>query len=127
MTSKTEFASTGHRGITSPFQGLARWAGVPLDTVAEYARDGRLAELVETRQYTRPLSGAEAMRRIEENRGGPGSAQPKSGARALGELRARRTIWEAEDAEAGRQGRPRDPYLRLAELRARQVPDWWSE
>lgn len=114
-----EFASTS-RALTA-YQGLAKWAGVPLQTVADHARDGRLGELVETRQHTRPLSGREALRRIEEKRNAPTA---KSGARALGELRAKKVIWQAQEDAALRS---RDPYQALAEIYAKQIPDWWDE
>ena len=105
--------------------------GVPLvDLPAEYlaffaARGfprGRLGELIETRQHTRRLSGAEALRQIQSAKYPPG-AKPKSAAELVGELRAMRAIWELEDAEAEH----RDPHRRLAELRAKQVPPWAVE
>ena len=115
---QTEFANGEQRGSTA-FEGLARHAGVPLATVVEYAEQGRLGELVERRSYTRPLSGADAHRRINEKRSAPGTKPPRSPHAALGELRARRLIWDCEAAELRR----RDPHVRLAELRRR----WGSE
>jgi hypothetical protein len=90
-----------------------------LETVVDYAQRGRLGELVESRQYIRPMSGAEALRRLDEKRHAPG-AEPKSGARALGELRALRKIWEVEMAEQRR----RDPQECLAEILGKRVPSW---
>jgi hypothetical protein len=93
---KTEYASTDRRGVSSAYEGLARWAGVSLATVVDYAREDRLGELVESRQYIRPMSGAEALRRLDEKRHAPGD-KPRTPATLLGELRARKAIWDAED------------------------------
>jgi hypothetical protein len=119
---RTEYAGLG-RGVANAYEGLAKWAGVSLGTVAEHARDGRLGELVETRQHIRPLSGSEALRRLDAKRQAPGT-KSRSPHALIGELRALKAIWDAEEDELRRR---RDPHQRLAELRTRQVPSWWSE
>jgi hypothetical protein len=116
---ETEYANADGRGL-SAYEGLARHAGVAMSTVVEYAEQGRLGELVERRAYTRRLSGAEALRQINAAKYAPGT-KPKSGAEAIGELRALRLVWDAEGAEADR----RDPHRRLAELRAKRLR--WEE
>jgi hypothetical protein len=97
-----------------------------MDTVVDYARGDRLGELVESRQFTRPLSGTEALRRIEEKRHAPGT-KPRSPHAALGELRAMKKIWAAEAVEYERQRRRRDPQDCLAEILAKQFPPWWGQ
>jgi hypothetical protein len=113
----TEYANT-RRG-SSAYQGLARWAGVSLQTVAQAAAENRLAAFIESRQHIRPLRGPEAFRRLEETRHPPGAKQ-RSPYQALGELRALQTIWAEEDKDRRR----RDPHRRLAQLRAQQIPPW---
>jgi hypothetical protein len=115
MTRPTEFAS-GCRSIASAYQSLAQWAGVPLDTVVEHAQRNALNELIETRELSGPVKGSTALRRILEMRYAPGQ-KPPTPAERIGELRARRAVWEAEEAN------PRDPLLKLAELR-RQRASW---
>jgi hypothetical protein len=115
---RTEYASADQRGL-SAYEGLAKQAGVTLETVVEHAEAGRLGELIESRTYRRPLSGVEALRRTNEKRHAPGT-RPKSGAAALGELRAWQAIWDAEGAELRR----RDPHECLTEILARRVPRW---
>src|SRR5271166_2679246 len=80
-----EFASDGHRGL-SAYQGLAKWAGIPLEAVVDAAEKDQLGELVERRQRIRPRSGAEALRHLERVRYAPG-AKPRSPHAAIGELR----------------------------------------
>jgi hypothetical protein len=93
---EVETAANGERGTTAK-AGLARWAGVPLSRVDEVWGDARrVAELIESRQYVRPLTGAEALRHLYEKRYAPGD-KPRTGASALGELRALKAIWAAED------------------------------
>ena len=121
---ETEYASAGRGGLTA-YQGLARWAGVSLETVVEHAEDGRLGTLIESRQHVRPLSGREALRRLSEKRYAPGTG-PKSADELVGELRARRFIWDAELSDHERQLHRGDPFWALAELRAKQVPSWWG-
>jgi len=114
MTS-VEYASAA-RPVGSAYEGLARWAGVPLETVLDYARDDRLGQLVERRQYVRPLSGAEALRRLDELKYAPGS-NPRL---LLGEMRAMKAVWDAEEELR----RCRDVHERLVELHAKKIPPW---
>jgi hypothetical protein len=51
----------------------------------------------------------------------------KTGAEAIGELRAMQTIWAIEEAERDHQLHPHDPRYALARLRAKQIPPWWRE
>ncbi len=115
---QTEYANGDQRGF-SAYEGLARHAGVPLATVVEYAEQGRLGDLVESR--SRPLSGDEALRRINEKRHAPG-IKPRSPHAALGELRARRLIWDYEARQ--HEPRSRDPQECLKLILARRVPPW---
>jgi hypothetical protein len=116
MTEFTEFASAD-RGVGGPYESLAKWAGVPLSTVAEHATAGTLGRLVEQRQLTGPLSGREALRLIEAKKYGP-REKPSSPAARLGELRARRLCWAIENEEARRR---REPDWLLGELLAKKV------
>lgn len=115
---RTEFAGAS-RTAAAAYMGLAQWAGTSLANVVEHAEAGRLGELVEARSLTRPVSGAEALRVLERKRYPPGD-RPKSPSALIGELRAKRLIWQAEEAERGRQIGRRDPFRALAELAAKR-------
>jgi hypothetical protein len=113
----TEFAS-GARSIASAYHSLAQWAGVPLEEVASYAERGALNELVEQRELAGPVRGSTALRHIEKLRRDPSKKSP---AALVGELRAQRAVWEAQEAGL----RTSDPIGRLAELYRRR-DGWWS-
>lgn len=109
-----EFASAGLS--LSPYAGLAARTGLPLRRVVELATQDRLGELFDARGFVgKPLTPQEALGRLYKQRYAPGE-KPRSPAEALGELRALRTIWRAEERAFTR--RDRDPREALAALEA---------
>ena len=114
-----EYASATRSGL-SAYAGLARWSGLPLEDVIEAAREDRLGPLVESRQFARPLSCADALRRLREKRYAPGEV-PKSPAELVGELRALRASWLVEHEVVRRQC---SPEWRLGEIYAKRQPPW---
>ncbi|CPR11951.1 hypothetical protein BN971_03244 [Mycobacterium bohemicum DSM 44277] len=87
MSKKTEFASTGRRGV-SAFEGLASRTGRPLYEIATLAAENRLGELFDRNGFVgHPLTPGEALRRLERIKDGP---PPMSPGFALAELRRRR-------------------------------------
>lgn len=115
MTEPVEFAS-GSRGLGGAIESCAKFLGLDLATTARAAATGRLGELIEQRRLTAPVRGAEALRQIEELRVPPWEERPTP-AQRIGQLRAIRLSWAAEEQDS------RDPYHLLAELR-RQRAGW---
>jgi hypothetical protein len=113
----TEYAALGHRAL-SPYQSLAERTGRPLHEIVALAERRSLSELFgdDGRLIGQRLSGAEALRRMEQRRCPPG---PLSHAQRRGILRAHMDIIDA-DAAAFEQTR-RDPHQALAELRAKRL------
>lgn len=130
MQTDIEFASSD-RGLGGPYRSLAERTGRPLREIVELAQQDRLGELfgsngrllVEKRSHATPLSGRDALRRIEGLRYAPGT-KPRSPAALLGELRARKACWAIEAEEAQRQ---RDPYWRLGDILAKQRSPWLED
>jgi hypothetical protein len=109
-----EFA-TARRGLTA-YASLAERSGKPMSTVVALAEENRLHELFDEHGFVgKPRTPQEALRRLDQMRRPPGE-KPKTPSELVGELRARKLIWEAEAAEANR----RDPKQRLAELYAQR-------
>ena len=66
---RTEFASANGPGPRSALEGLAKRSGRPLSEIVDLARDDRLCELYDKRGFVgKPLTGAEASRRLEAMR-----------------------------------------------------------
>ena len=97
-----------------------------MDHIVELAGAGRLGELFDSRGHVgRPLTPAEALRRLDRIKHTPAATRTLSPAAAKVILRHWMSKWDKEIAE--RERRRRDPHERLAELRRRQVPPWWGQ
>lgn len=89
------------RAQLGPYKGIARATGYSLDYVLRAVVEKRLGEVLFTEDghhVDRPLTPAQALHRLEEQRYAPGT-EPPTPAQMIGELNARRAIWEAEVEE----------------------------
>jgi hypothetical protein len=121
MTKTTEYASAGALGL-SAYEGLAQRTGKPLARIVELATQDRLGELFDARgNVGSPLTPAEALRRLDRIRHDPSARPQSSPGQLIGELRARKLLWEFEEEEARRRC---DPVWRLGEILAKRVPPW---
>ncbi len=121
-----EYAS-GTRSSRKAFESLAARSGLPLHQIVALAEENRLNELFDEYGHIgRPLTPAEALRRLDAKRYGPGDEKPPSPAAALGHLRARMAEWDAE-AAAHERAASANSHRRLGEIRAAEIPSWWGQ
>jgi hypothetical protein len=122
MSKRTEFAGgdPSRRGF-SAYEGLAIRTGFSLRHIAKLAEENRLNELFADRGELRgaPLTGAEALRRLEQRKNPAGTGLSPGAASVI--LRHYMNRMDAQIEARERDGRL-EAYERLGEIDARKNP-----